>query len=151
MQLYLSPKGYSMISKRKRKKGQVIAVEQSILFAIGFTFLLFVFLIISTFYSSFQSSASKSGSNLILNYVASALMIPYSINATKSVMIIKIPKLIAGKPYIIKGNGNLLILDLGTANYIKRMPIYVEGSVSSLSGKIVIVKYASRREVFIQS
>ncbi len=136
---------------KRKKKGQVIAVEQSILFVIGFTFLLFVFIIISTFYTSFQKNASEAGSELVLNYVASALMIPYSINTTKSVMIIQIPKMIAGKPYILKGDGNVLVLDLGTVNYIKYIPISVEGSVSSLSGKIVIIKYSSRKEVFIRS
>jgi len=130
------------------QKGQVLILEQIVLFGMGVTIFVACFAAFSVYQSHFSAVAANDQLVETKDAVVSNILKLYQKDASESTIKMDIPENIAGSPYIIHlGEGGLDItiqspeeLSIHSSVFNLAEKVDFSGSVTSTSGRLMIYK-----------
>lgn len=124
--------------KGKRRRGQIVAVEQVIIFGLGVLLILFIIGVAFNFVENVQREIERSVGDALLNYLDAVAHNLGDKNAEIVKVRVDIPQTIASHPYLIQGKPGYLVVVYPSWSVDKRTDITYDGESLSTAGKAVI-------------
>jgi hypothetical protein len=120
------------------RKGQVLAIEQIIIFGLGVVLVIFVFTMSFNFVLRVQGEIEEIVGTALLNYVDSAAHTLVDKDAEVMELWIDIPTTVASTTYMIEGKGNYLVVRYPNRDIDKRTDLNYVGEALSNNAKLVL-------------
>ncbi len=130
----------SMLNLEKMRKGQVLAIEQIIIFGLGVILIIFVFTMSFNFILRVQGEIEDTVGTAVLNYVDSAAHTLTDKDAEIIELWLDIPTMISSTTYTIEGKGNYLVVRYPNRDVDKHTDLNYVGEALSNNAKLVLYR-----------